>query len=37
MAAILTKIIDGKPAVSDTLTNELAVQRPRCEQTYRLG
>lgn len=33
----LTKIIDGKPAISDTLTNEQTVKCPRCEQTYRLG
>jgi hypothetical protein len=37
MAATLTKIIDGKPAVSDDLTNELAEKCPRCGQTYRLG
>ena len=37
MSATLTKIIEGKPAVSDDLTNELAVKCPRCEQTYRLG
>jgi len=37
MAATLTKILDGQPAVSDTLTNCLTVRCPRCEQTYRLG
>ena len=38
MAVTLTKIIDGKPVVSDDLTNEVQViQCPRCEQTYRLG
>jgi len=37
MAATLTKIIDGKPLVSDDLTNEQTVQCPRCEQTYRLS
>lgn len=37
MAATLTKIIDGKPAISDTLLNEQIVQCPRCEQKYRLG
>jgi hypothetical protein len=26
-----------KKVVSDTLTNEQAVQCPRCQQTYRLG
>ena len=37
MAVTLTKIIDGKPAVSDTLTNGLTVRCPRCEQAYWLG
>ena len=30
-------MVDGKPAVSDDLKNELAVKCSRCEQTYRLG
>ena len=37
MAVTLTKIIYGKPVVSDDLTNEQTVQCPRCKQTYRLG
>ena len=37
MPATLTKIIDGKPVVSDTLTNEQTVRCSRCGQTYRLG
>ncbi len=37
MAAALTKIQNGKPAVSDTLKNQQVVKCPRCERTYRLG
>ena len=37
MPVTLTKIIDGKPLVSDAPANEQTVQCPRCEQTYRLG
>ena len=37
MAAILTKIVNGKPVISDTLLNEQIVSCPRCEQKYRLG
>jgi hypothetical protein len=37
MAVSLIKIVDGKPAVGDTLPNQQAVKCPRCEQTYRLG
>ena len=37
MAVTLTKIVDGKPTISDTHTNALTVQCPRCAQTYRLG
>ena len=37
MAVTLTKLIDGKPAIPDTHTNALALQCPRCEQTYLLG
>jgi hypothetical protein len=33
----LTRIQNGKPAVSDDLKNELAVKCPRCSRTYRLG
>jgi len=37
MAVLLTKIVDGKPAISDTLGNQQTVKCPRCEQEYRLG
>ena len=38
MSVTLTKIIEGKPVVSDELTNEVrAIHCPRCEQAYRLG
>jgi hypothetical protein len=37
MAVSLTKIIDGKAVVSDSLTNEQTVKRPLCEQTFRFG
>ncbi len=37
MPATLTKIINGKPAVSDDLKNEQFVKCPRCHRTYRLG
>jgi len=37
MAVSLTKIVNGKPAISDTLANEQTVKCPRCEQTYRLA
>jgi hypothetical protein len=37
MAVLLTKIVDGKPAVADALPNQQTVKCPRCEQTYRLG
>jgi len=33
----LTRISNGKPAVSDTLKNQQVVKCPRCERTYRLG
>ena len=33
----LTKIINGKPAVSDALKNEQTIKCPRCERTFRLG
>jgi len=33
----LTKILDGKPAISDARPNQQTVKCPRCEQTYRLG
>jgi hypothetical protein len=37
MAVSLTKIVNGKPAISDTLANEQIVKCPKCEQNYRLG
>jgi hypothetical protein len=37
MAVLLTKIVDGHPAISDTLPNQQTVKCSRCEQTYRLG
>jgi hypothetical protein len=37
MAVLLTKIVDGKVAVADTLPNQQMVTCPRCEQTYRLA
>lgn len=37
MPISLTKIIDGKPAVIDTLPNALTVRCPSCDQTFRLG
>jgi hypothetical protein len=37
MSVSLTKIIDGKPAVSDILSNEQIIKCPCCPQTYRLG
>jgi hypothetical protein len=37
MPATLTKIINSKPVVPDTLTNEQNVRYPCCEETYRLG
>jgi uncharacterized C2H2 Zn-finger protein len=33
----LTKILNGRPVISDTRLNEQIVRCPRCEQTYRLG
>jgi hypothetical protein len=35
MAVSLTKIIDGKAVVSDSLTNEQTVKCPVCQQTFR--
>jgi hypothetical protein len=37
MAVSLIKIVDGKPAISDTLPNEQTVACPSCEQRFRLG
>jgi hypothetical protein len=33
----LTKILNGKPVISDTLSNDQVVQCPRSEQTYCLS
>jgi hypothetical protein len=33
----LTKVVNGKPAVADTLPKQQKVTCPRCEQTYRLA
>ncbi len=37
MAVSLTRVIDGKPAISDNLLNEQTVKCPSCEQSFRLG
>ena len=37
MAVLLTKIVNGSPAISSTLPNEQTVKCPRCEQTYRFA
>jgi len=37
MTVSLTKIVDGSPAISDTLPNQQEVTCPRCEQTYRFA
>jgi hypothetical protein len=37
MAVSLTKIVEGKRTVNDTLENEQAVRCPLCDQMYRLG
>lgn len=37
MAVSLTKMVNGKSAVIDTLENEQVVKCPSCDQTYRLG
>jgi hypothetical protein len=37
MPATLTKIVDGKPAVSDMLENEQILQCSLCDEVYRLG
>ena len=37
MAVTLTKLIDGNPAISDTLLYAQIVRCPRCERKYRLG
>jgi len=37
MAVLLTKIVDGKPAISDALPNQQTVKCPRCLQEYRFA
>jgi hypothetical protein len=37
MPVSLTKVVNGKPAVSDKLANEQIVKCSKREQTYRLG
>jgi len=37
LAVLLTKIVNGHPAISDTLPNQQTMRCPRREQTYRLG
>ena len=37
MAVLLTKIVNGKPAISDTLGNQQTVKCPKCEQEYRFS
>jgi hypothetical protein len=36
MSVTLTKIIKGKPAVSDAVNNQQTVKCPCCERTYQL-
>ena len=37
MPVTLTKMVDGKPAVNDTLENEQILQCSLCDEVYRLG
>lgn len=37
MTVSLTKVVNGKPAISDTLSNGQELRCPQCEQVYRLG
>ena len=37
MPVTLIKIVDGTPAVSDTLENEQILQCALCDEVYRLG
>ena len=37
MAVLLTKIVNGVPAMSDTLPNQQTVKCQRCEQEYQLS
>jgi uncharacterized C2H2 Zn-finger protein len=33
----LTKIVDGRPTIDDTLLGQEIIRCPRCEQTYLFG
>ena len=37
MTVSLTKIVNGRAAVIDTLPNQQTVKCPRCERTYRFA
>jgi hypothetical protein len=37
MAVLLTKIVNDRAVVIDTLLNQQTVKCPKCEQTYRLA
>jgi uncharacterized C2H2 Zn-finger protein len=37
MAVLLTKIVNDRAVVIDTLLNQQTVKCPRCEQTYRFA
>ena len=37
MAVLLIKIVNGNPAISNTLSNHQTVKCPSCEQTYRFA
>jgi hypothetical protein len=37
MAVLLTKIVNGMPAISDMLPNHQTTKCPKCEQTYQLS
>jgi hypothetical protein len=37
MAVLLTKIVNGKPAISDTLPNQQTVKCPKCAREYRFS
>jgi hypothetical protein len=37
MAVLLTKIVNDRAVVMDTLLNQQTVECPRCEQTFRFG
>jgi len=37
MPILLTKIVNSKPAIGDTLGNQQTVRCPKCAQQYRLA